>query len=257
MIDIHGYVLSAKCYSDVKSHSHKCYELHFITEGKGFFRIKDEMVEIKSGEAIIILPNEKHNLIVSSSGNFLVQYILQFNPIPSSEFDIFLKNEFCPKRIFSLSIPIYRFEENVWRFDSGNQIMQEASRYSFVSMMYDIYLTANIPVSSITPVDKALLIMHQSINKHLDLETLSSMLGLDKAYFSRIFKQATHDSPMKYFNRLKMESAKDMLSSTNLSVLEIANRLAFSDEMYFSRAFKKHSAISPLKYRKKLVDRDC
>ena len=51
-------------------------------------------------------------------------------------------------------------------------------------------------------------------------------------------------------NRRKIEASKYFLTSTNLSLKDIAEKLAFSDSNYYSKVFKKFEGITPKSYRK-------
>ncbi|MBQ9713870.1 MAG: helix-turn-helix transcriptional regulator [Clostridia bacterium] len=68
----------------------------------------------------------------------------------------------------------------------------------------------------------------------------------------RIFKNAYGITPYAYLLNKKMEFAKNLLSSTDLSIKEISEKLCFSDEYYFSNLFKVKTSSSPSAYRKKV-----
>jgi len=55
--------------------------------------------------------------------------------------------------------------------------------------------------------------------------------------------------PMRYYTRLKIEAARAMLSSTNLSVSAISEKLGYASQFGFSRAFKSVAGLSPSVYR--------
>jgi AraC family transcriptional regulator of arabinose operon len=47
-----------------------------------------------------------------------------------------------------------------------------------------------------------------------------------------------------------MEYAKQLLTTTDLSAIEIAERCGYTDYSHFSRVFAKYACVSPAKYRK-------
>ena len=65
----------------------------------------------------------------------------------------------------------------------------------------------------------------------------------------RIFKKNTGITPYKFLLDEKIKVAKALLSTTNMSVKSISEKLGFSDEHYFSYLFKEKVGISPLKYK--------
>ena len=54
---------------------------------------------------------------------------------------------------------------------------------------------------------------------------------------------------VQYLMQLRMETAKELLRSTDLKAFEIAERVGFADPNYFSFSFKKQVGVSPKEYR--------
>lgn len=50
---------------------------------------------------------------------------------------------------------------------------------------------------------------------------------------------------------IKIDTSKELLRFTNLSIKEIANKVGFENSLYFSRLFKQETNLSPSEYRKK------
>ena len=68
---------------------------------------------------------------------------------------------------------------------------------------------------------------------------------LAPTYFHRLFTRTFGMTPLHYVTRRRMETARQLLSTTNLTVKEIAYRVGFRSEFHFSRTFKKHMHVSP------------
>lgn len=98
---------------------------------------------------------------------------------------------------------------------------------------------------------QAINFMRENINKPLKLEDIANSTGYSTSHFSRIFSEKTGQSPMEYFNHLKMQEACRWLDTTKLGIGEIASNIGYSDPYYFSRTFKRIMRQSPLHYRKR------
>ena len=69
-------------------------------------------------------------------------------------------------------------------------------------------------------------------------------------YLNQLFRDKFGVSPKQYLTRLKLDKAKNLLSSTDLPVVMIAASLGFPDQLSFSRAFKGKVGMPPTAYRK-------
>ena len=84
----------------------------------------------------------------------------------------------------------------------------------------------------------------------LTLSQLSESVSMSPKYFCRFFSEMTHQTPMDYLNRQRIEQACYELSTTGDSITDIAYRNGFNDLSYFIRTFKKYKGTTPGKYNK-------
>ncbi len=89
----------------------------------------------------------------------------------------------------------------------------------------------------------------QNYRYKITLEQLSSTLNVNREYFCRIFKDAVGITPIEYINYVRITKAENLLTTTNLSVLEISMDVGFSSVSYFNRVFKNLKRVAPSAYR--------
>lgn len=91
------------------------------------------------------------------------------------------------------------------------------------------------------------------IEKHymedISLSSLADTFYLSKEHLSRLFKRETGTNLFSYIMELKLNNAKKLLTSTELTLDEIAFKLGFSNGNYFSKVFKKNIGQSPREYK--------
>lgn len=92
--------------------------------------------------------------------------------------------------------------------------------------------------------------INMNYDKPITLDMLAKKFGYSKSGFSHIFSKTLGTSPIKYINDIRLNSACEMLSSTNLSISAIAITCGFNDPLYFSRLFFKKYKTTPSEYRK-------
>lgn len=80
-------------------------------------------------------------------------------------------------------------------------------------------------------------------------KTLSAQLHINTTYLSTVFLAQTGIRFVEYINTVKLKRAARLLTNTDLSITEVAQRLGYKDNSYFSRLFTKKFGLTPAKYR--------
>jgi len=89
----------------------------------------------------------------------------------------------------------------------------------------------------------------------LDLDTIAAEAGYSRYHFARAFTTAYGETPRAYLTRRRIERAKTLLRTANLSVTEICFLVGFSSLGSFSTRFRDQVGWSPSEYRADAVDR--
>ena len=98
-------------------------------------------------------------------------------------------------------------------------------------------------------IDQILRFINSNLDKMLTIPELAEIFHLHPAHFIRFFREKTGETPAKYIRIRRLEHAKRMLESTDLTISAIMEKVGFSDESQFSKQFKKHYGHSPRNYR--------
>jgi AraC-like DNA-binding protein len=80
---------------------------------------------------------------------------------------------------------------------------------------------------------------------------LAERLNVSRATLTRLFRKYFNTPPGVFWNFIKIETAKTMLSNSSRSIKEIAEMLNYENQFYFSTVFKRETGMSPREYRKK------
>ena len=89
----------------------------------------------------------------------------------------------------------------------------------------------------------------------LDLDRMADEAGFSKFHFARAFKDAYGETPAAYLSRRRVERAKDLLRSANLTVTEVCMLVGFSSLGSFSSRFSELVGMSPTEYQRRVVER--
>ena len=85
--------------------------------------------------------------------------------------------------------------------------------------------------------------------RKISQQEFADYFHLNKDYLSRAFKKHTGVGMAKYLNNIRIRKAKELLKSTDLQVMEIADQVGYFDAKYFSRQFKLATGMTPAQYR--------
>lgn len=83
----------------------------------------------------------------------------------------------------------------------------------------------------------------------VNIEELAHQLGISGRSFTRRFKNATGLSPNLYLQQQRLNTARELLRTSNLSIAEVANAVGYSDSDYFCRRFRNAMKQTPSTYR--------
>lgn len=232
------------------------YQLLYVTNGKGIFVYgqNKESTYISEGKMFFLMPGVWHT----------------YKPLENSgwkEYWIGFKGSIIEKIVaegfFLNRPPIFNIGLNERVVDlymkaieiadeerAGYQQALAGIVMHILGLMYYRDKTRNFNDENlIGKINKAKVLMRESIYKNIVAEDISKSLNISYSGFRRAFKEFTGTSPSQYMMELKLNEAKLLLSTTSQSVKNISYSLNFENPEYFSVFFKKRTGITPIEYR--------
>lgn len=101
------------------------------------------------------------------------------------------------------------------------------------------------------PIKLAQEFIENNVTEKISVEELSSKFAIGRRHFERRFKKATHNTPVEYIQRVKIEAAKKQFEISRKNVNEVMYGVGYSDTKAFRTVFKKITGLSPIEYRNK------
>lgn len=96
--------------------------------------------------------------------------------------------------------------------------------------------------------------LQEHLEEEVSLSVLAEQFHLSGQYISQLFKSEIGVNFLTYLTGIRMERAKQLLVSTSLSIVEVAERSGYGDYRVFSKVFKKSEGITPSQYRRDFLD---
>ncbi len=131
--------------------------------------------------------------------------------------------------------------------DSGNlHALTSAMYHDFIYRVHHLHMNPDYSPA----VQKCCDYIELSLDRTIRAADLAALVGYSEYYITEKFKKETGLSVSEYARRARIERAKVLLRTTDLSVTEIAERLAFSTPGYFVRCFREAAGCTPARFRR-------
>ena len=101
-------------------------------------------------------------------------------------------------------------------------------------------------------IRKAVGVMEARYDQPLTVEQIAAEVGLERCYFSTVFRTETGTTPHRYLTKLRLEKACMLMDQENCTVAEAAASVGLDPEN-FSRLFRRHFGMTPGEYRRRGV----
>jgi len=232
------------------------YQLVYITKGSGWFSSQHykKMQKVTTGTLLLLFPGEWHSYAPDSATGW-------------DEYWVGFRGQHIDNRVnkgfFSYKEPLYNigintsiiglYEEIIdiaQREKAGYQQMISSIVLSILGTYY--YKSKNEPFTDSYIVEKikeARLIIKNNAENELSQEDIARKIGLGYSWYRRMFKEYTGVSPVQYHLQQKLMKAKELLTTTEKNISEIAYSLHFENVSQFSTFFRKKEGITPSEFR--------
>jgi transcriptional regulator GlxA family with amidase domain len=92
--------------------------------------------------------------------------------------------------------------------------------------------------------------LHAHLEENTTIKELATACSLSASHFGRCFRQSFGTSVHQHLIQLRIDKAKDLLSQTNKTLVEIALLSGFYDQAAFSRTFSRIEHMTPSRWRR-------
>ncbi|VXA92011.1 AraC-type DNA-binding protein [Flavobacterium sp. 9AF] len=224
--------------------------MFFMTPNQVFnVKVNDEVMSNQSGWILLIHPDFIWN---SSLATTIKQYEY-FDYAVTEALFLSEKEEITINHIINNIKQEYH--SNIDKFSQNIIISQIETLLNYSERFYQRqFITRKISNHQI--LDKVENYLNNYFNNDVllkeGLPTVHDMakhLNLSIGYLSNLLKQTTNLSAQQHIHEKLIEKAKEKLSTTQLSVSEIAFGLGFEHSQSFSKLFKRKTNLSPLEFR--------
>lgn len=243
--------------TDLHSHSH--YEIYFLISGTRKFFLNDKMYNISAPCLIVITPYTMHK----TEGTGFSRININVAPSSLSQYQTKLLKDLSGK-IISLSdknaetiFPILQQALDISTMQDKYVSDRLSALFGYILCILEktdknkTFEPVKAKTEKVSPLAlKIIDYLSAHFTEDISLDTLSEKFYISKATLCNCFKKAMNCTMGEYVMRLKLNKAKQLLSSTKKSMEEISALCGFSSAAYMGLIFKSKVGLSPLQYRK-------
>ena len=254
-------------------HSHQFAELVVITAGSGLHVIRQEEYTVSVGDVFVILDTAPHeyrnrnrlglvNVLYDPVALGMRQWGLHSIPGYRALFELEPRNRrrhkfasrlrLNTKDLASVRDMLDQLENELDSRRPGFQLLARSLFAQMVVCLSRCYGTSRVTESrSLLKVAQVLTYVERHFTEDLTLEKMASFAKMSRRNFTRTFKDATGESPMKYCIRLRIAKAAEMIRSSGEKITSIAFDCGYTDSNYFSIQFKQVMGCTPNQHRQR------
>lgn len=252
-------------------HRHNEAQISYVTSGKVRYAMQDGEYELSEGEAIFINCNRLHEARPASNGA-CTYLCVKFNPAVVCGDDYGLRGRYvepvikpsAPEAVLldreasaeaEMAIREIGNLLNSRPFGSEIRINMEICRMWLAVCSCTRGESAQSGTSYFEKLRIETLVdfIHRNYAEKVSLDDIANAAHISKGECCRIFKRLYHMTPFQYLVLYRLNRSIELLTDTDYSIAQIAQRVGFCSSSYYTKCFRKEFNCVPHKYRQDLL----
>ena len=246
-----------------EKHCHEYWEFTIVTKGRILHKIGNLERIIPTNTLLVLRPDDAHSFHAATEESFAyITFGVQnkaletmFSILPGNLYEFLLKGTFIEFEISKATAAYFnnsfnKFHTSLHDENKSDEILSVL----FLGIVRELLLCINTSKQKenySTTVNNFIEYMRKPENLTLSITDIIKNMNYSHCHLIRLFKKETGTTPSQYFLKIKLNYARSLLETTNLSALDIAYAVGFSSLGHFTEVFKNEYSLPPVKYRKK------
>ena len=237
-------------------HNHDFFELEVVCSGRLIYEVNGAKTELSKGDVIAVSPGDIHQYTCLESA-MVLRFAVLFKDACSTVQRMISSVEFP----FCSHLSEDRLSETISIFEKLMSAVKTNGEFDseIIGAWATVFLNlcseareslGNKQSDSYKYVARARMYIAENCTTQLTLVEVAKDVSLTPSYFSRIFSEINGRSFVEYLAEKRVEHAKKMLISTDVSITDIAFSSGFGSFSSFSRIFLRQVGVTPREFRK-------
>ena len=251
VVNCAGSINTKRVHKTNNALGRKDYYLIYITEGVLCFDSLGISTKLKPFDVIVLPPNTPYVQALTESNELNYLWVhFTGNNVESilSQFEI-RKFPFINKVSQSNHLQT-RFQRLFDCFIKNDEFMERDLCASLEKLLIELARAIRENDKPRVSLSKSLSYINNNFNTQIKIPDLAKMESLSMTQYNLHFKNQIGMPPTRYIITLRMDLAKELIESSNLSLVQIASMCGYEDYNFFAKVFKKHTGVSPKRFKK-------
>lgn len=218
------------------------YIIHYVYSGKGSFQSSGEVINVTEGQMFLICPQKTCNYVADLYDPWVYGWIG-------------FESEYKIEEMFQSEVITLPECRHIFNSLSESDRIKSRREWYISAKIHEIisHLTNNAEknLEAEKYARMAVNYIETQYMEEVKIADIAKYLGLNRSYFSRIFKEYTGTPPQEYLVNFRLQKAAELLSTQGCSTTEAAALIGYSDPLAFSRMFSRRFGVAPSKYKSK------
>lgn len=243
-------VIKHKYFKSIVSDAHPFFEFNYVLDGQFYTTINYKEFFVDTGYSFLVPPRCQHSHRNFKNMEYTDFYIaFTINSVGSDICNDMFSPLFIPySNTFDSKLNEIHLSEDMYI----NQLSFIHWLISLSTQLATIYKIKS-PYTPTHISDRVIHYMNENYNKKLNVHELADKMNMSYGHLSRLFRTETGTTIVSEFKSIRMDHAKKLLLTTDLSISEIARICGYKNEQYFHRVFKEIVHMTPLNFRNKTI----
>lgn len=232
------------------AHFHSSIEIVYILKGSAHAFSAGNDCTLNEGDLFVAFPNCIHYYDNCSSDLLYYIAIIPYSAFPEYKLELTEMISSSPK-IEGVSPEVALIFDKI--LNTHGDYKERIIKAYFSAMLGIIFKKTdfiNVSGADNNAVQAIIKFCRENYTNNISLDDISNYIHISKSRISHIFSEKLHISFRTFLNAFRLNDAGQLLSESELSVIEIAMQVGFESVRTFNRAFLKHFGKSPAAYRK-------
>ncbi len=238
-------------YHHYRSKSLKVTVFEYIISGSGFVHTSSGNFNPVAGDSYMLSADDEQDYRSNPDDPWTKIWVNIIGVLPTEILNAYgFKNSTLFPQL-NITDFIERIHKTAYQNENDLQLINDSCFVTFIKLCQFLrqYTVSNDSFKIPDNINELKKYIDTHLNEKISLETCGKIAGLSVSQTIRSFSKHFGMPPYEYIGQQRLETAKILLTSSQLPIFEIANQLGFADQYYFSKYFKKKIGKSPEAYR--------